>query len=56
MTEAELRARFDVELSAAGLALAGRDRELLYAMWKAYLPEREALRAAALAPDEEPLR
>ena len=56
MTESELRARFDAELQAAGLQLEGRDRELLYAMWKAHLPEREAMRAAILAPDEEPLR
>ena len=52
----QLRARFDAEVQAAGLALAGRDRDLLYAMWAEHLPEREALRAAVPSPEEEPLR
>jgi hypothetical protein len=54
MTDAELRARLDAELSAAGLELSGRDRELLFAMWREHRPWREALRAAVPAPDEEP--
>lgn len=53
--DAALRARFERELEVVGLAPAGRDRELLYAMWVEHLPQREALRAAALALDEEPL-
>ncbi len=53
--DAALRARFDDELRVAGLAPTGRDRELLYAMWAEHLPQREALRAAVPAPDEEPL-
>jgi len=54
--DAALRARFEDEVRAAGLAPSGRDRELLYAMWAEHLPQREALRAAAIDPDEEPLR
>ena len=54
MTRDELRARFDAEMSAAGLSLAGRDDELLFAMWAEHLPQREALRAAVPMPDEEP--
>lgn len=53
--DATLRARFDDELKVAGLAPTGRDRELLYAMWVEHLPQREALRAAVVAADEEPL-
>jgi hypothetical protein len=51
---ADLRARFDAEVAAAGLTVAGRDRELLFAMWQEHLPQREALRAAVVAPEEEP--
>ena len=50
----ELLARFDAELSAAGLSLAGRDYELLFAMWTEHRPAREALRAAVPMPNEEP--
>jgi hypothetical protein len=50
----DLRARFDTELKVAGLMVSGRDRELLFEMWAEHLPQREALRAAALADDEEP--
>ena len=50
----EPRARFDAELSAAGLSLAGREYELLFAMWAEHLPQREALRAAVPMPNEEP--
>ncbi len=53
--DAALRARFDDELRVAGLAPTGRDRELLYAMWAEHLPQREALRAAVPASDDEPL-
>jgi hypothetical protein len=52
----ELRARFDAELAAAGLSITGRDYDLLFAMWKDHLPQREAVRAAALAPGDEPWR
>ena len=54
MTPDDLRARFDAELSAAGLNLDGRDDELLFAMWTEHRPQREALRAAVPMPDEEP--
>jgi len=50
----DLRARFDAELSAAGLNLDGRDYELLFAMWTEHRPQREALRATVPMPDEEP--
>ena len=52
----DLRARFDAELTAAGLAITGRDYDLLFAMWQEHLPQREALRAAAPAPEDEPWR
>ena len=52
--DADLRARFDAELRAAGLDLRQRDYESLFAMWLEHLPQREALRAAVPAPDEEP--
>lgn len=48
------RAQFDAECRAAGLTLQGRERELLYEMWKDWLPQREQLRAAVPAPEEEP--
>ena len=54
MTSDEPRALFDAELSAAGLSLAGRDYELLFAMWAEHRPQREALRAVVPALDEEP--
>ncbi len=54
--DATLRARFDAEVAAAGLTVTGRDRELLLAMWLEHLPQRESLRAAALAPEDEPWR
>ncbi|HMH51484.1 MAG TPA: hypothetical protein VK548_14700 [Candidatus Acidoferrum sp.] len=41
-------------MRAAGLSLAGRDYELLFAMWTEHRPQREALRAAVPMPDEEP--
>jgi hypothetical protein len=50
----DLRARFDAEVAAAGLTVTGRDRDLLFAMWQEHLPQREALRAAAVTPEEEP--
>ncbi len=52
----DLRARFDAELAAAGLSITGRDYDLLFAMWKEHLPQREAVRAAALAQEDEPWR
>ena len=51
----ELRARFDAEAQAAGLILDAADYERLFEMWAEHLPQREALRAAVPAPDEEPL-
>ena len=50
----DLRDRFEAELTAAGLSLAGREYELLFAMWAEHRPQREALRAAVPMPDEEP--
>ena len=52
----DLRARFDAELAAAGLNITGRDYDLLFVMWKEHLPQREALRAAAPAQEDEPWR
>ena len=54
MTNDELRARFDAELTAAGLTLVGREYELLFAMWVEHRPQREALRAAVPDFHEEP--
>jgi hypothetical protein len=51
----ELRGLFEAELRAAGLEVQGRDRELLFEMWREHRPQREALRAAVPAQDEEPL-
>ena len=53
-SRADLRARFDAELQIAGLEVSGDDRERLYVMWADFLPQREALRAAAPAAEEEP--
>jgi hypothetical protein len=50
------RAQFDAECRTAGLALGARDAELLYAMWLEWQPERDRLRAAAPAPEDEPWR
>ena len=51
---AELRDRFEAELRVAGLQIPSEDDEALFAMWEGHLPHREALRGAALAPEEEP--
>ena len=50
----ELRVLFEAELLAAGLAVAGDDRERLWVMWADHFPQREALRSAVLAPEEDP--
>jgi hypothetical protein len=55
-SDKDLRARFDAELTVAGLTLSGSEYDDLYEMWAEHLPERERLRAAVLAPDEEPWR
>ena len=52
----ERRAQFDAECRAAGLTLSARDAELLYAMWLEWLPQRDRLRAAVPAPEDEPWR
>lgn len=52
----EPRAQFDAECRAAGLTLSTRDAELLYEMWVDWLPQRDRLRAEALAPEDEPWR
>ena len=54
MTNEDLRARFDAELSASGLSLTGCDYELLFAMWVEHRPQREALRAVVPDFHEEP--
>ena len=54
MDDAALRAEFDRELEVAGLTLTGRDRELFWAMWKDFHPQRAALRAWTPGADEEP--
>ena len=53
--EAELRELFAAELRVAGLRVPDDDRERLFAMWVDHLPNRDALRAAALRPEEEPI-
>jgi hypothetical protein len=50
------RSQFDAECRTAGLTLGARDAELLYAMWLDWQPERDRLRAAAPAPEDEPWR
>lgn len=50
------RAQFDAEVRAAGLTLRGHDDELLYEMWLDWLPQRDRLRAAVPALEEEPWR
>jgi hypothetical protein len=50
----ELRALFEAELLAAGLVVADDDRERLWVMWADHFPQREALRSAVLAPEEDP--
>ncbi len=54
--QAELAAQFEAELRAAGLEVSGRDYDLLFAMWQDHLPQRETLRTAVPAPEEEPWR
>jgi hypothetical protein len=51
---AALRARFDAEVVAADLTVPAADREHLFAMWAEHLPLRDSLRAASVAPEEEP--
>jgi hypothetical protein len=55
MDERALRSEFERELETAGLALAGRDRELFWAMWRDFYPQRAALRAWTPDAEEEPL-
>jgi hypothetical protein len=50
------RTQFDAELRAAGLTLSARDADLLYDMWLDWLPERDRLRAAVPALEDEPWR
>jgi hypothetical protein len=51
---AALRAQFDAEVLAADLIVPEADREHLFAMWAEHLPQRDSLRAAGVAPEEEP--
>ena len=55
-SDADRRAQFDQECRVAELELTMRDADLLYAMWLAWLPERDRLRAAVPAPEDEPWR
>ena len=48
------RQRFESELTVAGLHVRDMDRERLFVMWQGFLPQREALRSAAVDPTEEP--
>ena len=48
------RERFEAELALAGLRVRDVDRERLFVMWQGFLPQREALRSAAVEPTEEP--
>lgn len=54
MNDLELRARFELELEAAGLELDAADYERLFAMWLEHRSERDALRAVRLESEEEP--
>jgi hypothetical protein len=51
---ADLRAQFEAEVVAADLTIPAEDREQLFAMWVEHLPQRNSLRAAIVAPEEEP--
>ena len=51
---AALRAQFDAEVVAADLSVPDADREHLFAMWAEHLPQRDSLRAAGIALEEEP--
>ena len=55
-TPDDRRAQFEAECRTVGLTLGARDDELLYAMWLDWLPERDRLRAAVPAPEDEPWR
>lgn len=52
--QARLRAQFEAEVVAADLTIPTEDREQLFAMWVEHLPFRDSLRAASIAPEEEP--
>ena len=51
---AALRAQFDAEVLAADLTVPDADREHLFVMWSEHLPLRDSVRAAGVAPEEEP--
>jgi hypothetical protein len=51
---AALRAQFDAEVLAADLSVPAADREQLFIMWAEHRPVRARLRAAHIAPAEEP--
>lgn len=51
---AALRAQFDAEVLAADLTVPDADREHLFAMWAEHLPQRDSLRRAGVALEEEP--
>jgi hypothetical protein len=55
-TQDERRSEFDAACRIAGLTLSARDAELLYAMWLDWLPQRDRLRGAVPAPEDEPWR
>jgi hypothetical protein len=55
-TPDDRRAQFEAECRTAGLTLGARDDDLLHAMWLDWLPERDRLRAAVPAPEDEPWR
>ena len=52
--EAALRAQFDAEVLAADLTVPNADRDHLFAMWAEHLPQRDSLRRASVALEEEP--
>ena len=56
MKTEDRRAQFDAECRAAGLTLSGHDRDLLYDMWLEWQPQRDLLRGAVPAPEDEPWR
>src|SRR5256885_1883025 len=55
-TTDDRRAQFDAECRVAGLSLAARDAELLYAMWLEGLPERDRLPPARPPAGARPRR
>jgi hypothetical protein len=50
----ETRRRFEAELEAADLDILAPERDKLFLLWRDYLPHRDVLRTAPIAPEDEP--